>query len=232
MYEIIVVVGVSIVLYLAIGQLPQFQKKRMKRRKNTEKGPFWLSFRRKLRSLLRQTGEKIKQIPTRIQPKEKQEDSTEKKRVVVNVEKSYKKAKNIYQHGDLDTAEKITLRLISIKPSDAKLYYLLHQIYLKKDNIKESVLALREAIKRKEDGFWYMELAELYNKLKKPKQEERALRQALSMNNMIAMRWSKLAQVQLKLDKKGKAIDSIKRALEIEPNNKNYQDIKKKIVKS
>jgi len=233
MYELIVILVVSVVLYLAIRRLPQFQDKKIRRKKKIDKGPFWLSFKRKFRSLLRRLEEKIKRLPKNLGTQDKGRDKKFlKKRMVVNVDKSYQKAKSIYDYGDYDLAEKMTIKLISIKPLDAKLYYLLYQIYQKKENIKEAILALREATKRKKDGFWYMELSDLYHQIKKHSLEEAALKKAISMNNMIALRHSRLAQVQLKLGKKRKAVESIKRALNIEPNNKNYAEIKEKIVKS
>jgi tetratricopeptide (TPR) repeat protein len=220
----------AVALYFLIRRLPYFKDNKMTRKtKKSFQGFSLITLRRKWRAFSRNLIDRIKNISFKKRKKEK--EPVEKKKAKVDVDKSYKKAKQIYEQGDKNLAEKMLIRLISIKPSDARLYYLLHKIYLDKDNLKEAALSLNEATKRKQDGFWYMELANIYHQLDKSRLEEKALKSAIEMNNMIAVRWSKLAQVQLKQGKTKQSLESIERALNIEPNNRNYQEIKKQIIK-
>ena len=75
-----------------------------------------------------------------------------------------------------------------------------------------------------------MELTEIYFQLKKYKLAERAAEEAVELNNKFAIRWAKLAQVQEKRGEREQAMSSINRALEIEPHNQNYQQIRDQIA--
>jgi predicted Zn-dependent protease len=230
MYEVIIILIVSLILYLLIRRLPYFKDSKVKKIKTKRFEFNWFSIRRKSRAFFRNSLDSIKSFFAKKTAKSSLDDGQDsKKERKVDVDKSFQKAEKIFEEGDVDTAEKIVIRLIQIKPSDPKLYYLLHKIYLEQGNVKEAALSLKEAIKRKEDGFWLVELAEIYQRLKKYQLSEKALKESIKANNTIALRWSKLAQVQSKLGKDQEALDSINRALEIEPNNQNYKDIKRQV---
>lgn len=231
MYEAIIILVISLALYIFIRRLPQLKDNSMKKIKSKKRFEFnWFSIKRKSRAFVRNLIEKIKNIFTKKTTETKFDDSSREKKKKIDVDRSLDKAQKIFEQGDSNTAEKIIIRLIQVKPNEAKLYYFLHKIYLEQNNLKEAALSLREAIKRKEDGFWLMELADIYQKLDKFKLCEKTLQEAIKMNNMIALRWSKLAQIQMKLGKTKEATESINRALEIEPNNQNYKTIRKKIT--
>lgn len=232
MYELLIILSISIILFLFIRRLP---KKGGGKSSNfsVNKRNFnfnWFSLKRKIKAFFRTWWSKIIVfIKSKISGSKTEE---RKKKYRIDISKSFSRAEEYFEDGDLEKAEKICLKLISIKPSDARFYFLLSQIYQKQDNNKEAALCLREAVKRKPDGFWYLELGELLTRLGKYRQAEESFRKAIEMNNTIAFRWSKLAQVLLEQDKKSQAMEAIERAIEIEPNNKGYQEIKDQVISS
>jgi tetratricopeptide (TPR) repeat protein len=225
MIEAIIILTVAVILFIFLRKLPQIKERKLQR--NSSQGSFnWISFKRKIRATVRSSFQKIKDLFSG------QKRSFKKKKVRkfrVNIPKSYRKARQLFQQGDLSRSEKTCLRLIALRPRESKLFYLLYQIYQAQANPKEATLALREAIKRREDGFWLMELAELYQQLEKYSRAEKVVKRAVKMNNTIAMRFAILAKIQLKLKKKAEALISIERALQMEPNNGGYKELKIKI---
>jgi len=229
MWEAIIIIAIAIILYLIIRNISKVKDREV--RVVSKRKPFnWVSVKRKVRGFFRGFGDRIKKIA-----KPRKSSKLKKKRVVrrikVNIPKSYIKAKQLFADGDYTRAEKSCLRLITLRPNDAKLYYLLYQIYNKQDHFKDSVVALKAAIKRNQDSFWMMELGELYLKKEKIKQAEKIIKKAIKSNNTVPPRYAKLAEVQLELNKIDQAGISINRALEKEPHNSNYLDLKEKIEK-
>ncbi len=226
MLEVIIVFSVAAIIFIILKKAPTDKVKNNLIKKESE-GFNLISWRRKTRAFFRSLLENIKNLFSRKRFSKDQE--RQKKKVKVNITKSFNKAEKLYNQGSLEMAEKVILKLINLKPKKADFYYLLYKIYLKQDNNKDAILALKAAIERKEDGFWLMELAEIYFDQGEFEKAEQAVKEAISLNNTIAYRFKFLAQVQLKLEKKEEGLKNINRALESEPHNKGYQELKAKI---
>lgn len=226
MLEIVIIFSVAVIIFVILRKAPSSEVKNNLIKKESD-GFNLISWRRKTRAFCRSLVDNIKRFFSRKTFKKNQR--TQKKKVKVNITKSFQKAEKLYDQGNLEMAEKVILKLINFKPQRADFYYLLYKIYLKQGDVKDAILALRAAINRKDDGFWLMELAQIYFDQGEFKKAEQATVQAISLNNTIAYRFKFLAQIQLKLKKKEKGLENINKALESEPNNKGYQELKREI---
>lgn len=229
MLEIVIIISIAVILFILLRKFPQIGEREI-RRSQVETSFNWFSFKRKFRAFIRSSWQRLKELFSG----QKQALKLRKKKVrrfKVNIPKSYAKAKRLFEKGDLARSEMACLRLITLRPEEARLYYLLYQIYQEKNNTKEAALALKEAIKRQEDGFWLMELGELYQQLKKFSKAEKAVKKAIKMNNTIALRFATLAGIQLKRGKRREALENVITALEMEPHNIGYQELKAEIEK-
>lgn len=225
MIEIVIIIAIALILWLFLRKVPQIKNREV--RASQKKPVFnWISIKRKTRAFFRGGYRNIIKLFLR---KKKPRKKKRIRRVRVNIPKSYQKAKRLFQEGDLGRAERSCLRLITLRPAEARLYYLLFQIYQARENPKDAIMALKEALKREEDSFWMMELVQLYQDQEQFPKAEKAIKKAIKLNNTIAKRFAILAEIQLKLDKRREAEENIERALEMEPHNSGYQELKREI---
>jgi len=227
MVEVIIIISIALILWLFLRKMPQIKDSELRIGQQKE-SLNWVSVRRKIRAFFRGGYRNFSGLILR--KKKRPAKKKRVRRIKINVPKSYLKAQTLFQKGELEKAEKVCLRLITLRPAEARLYHLLSQIYQGKKSFKDAVMALKEAVKLKEDSFWMVELARLYQKKKDYPKAEETLKKAIKLNNTIAKRFAILARIQLKLDKKREAQENIERALKIEPHNSGYHELKKKIL--
>jgi tetratricopeptide (TPR) repeat protein len=154
------------------------------------------------------------------------------KRIVNFVKKirlpRFKKSKLI-RFGDLEGAEKLYLRLAVISPNDATIYASLGRIYLERLNYKDAVASFKAAINRdRKNGFYYYDLATALFKDGRYEEAILCFEKSILINNRIPIRHLGLGLTLMKIGENGRAAESFRKAIVIEPNNEKYKRLLKK----
>jgi len=163
-------------------------------------------------------------LSAKIQDKQKKREEALKKKL--ELEKALERVRSLKRKGEIEKAEKVLLKLLSLFPQRAEVFYELGLLYLEQKKYKNAISALKTAIRRdSENGFFYHALGLAYLKSKDYRRAAENFDKALHFNNKIAYRWADLALALIGLERFKEAREAIKQALEVEPHNVRYRAI-------
>lgn len=216
MVEVIIIVCLAIIFYVVLRRMPEVEKIEVKTGKKEQKGIV-----ESMQNSLQRIIESLRKTD-----KVKKAKKTTKK---IKLKDLFTAAEKKQLKGDLEGAERIYLRLATLKPKDAKIFESLGQIYYQKKEYNDAVLAYKAALNREKDnGFNYYNLAMSLYKLKKNNEACTCFEKSIQLNNRIGIRHVGFGMCLLRLGEARRAIKSFKTAIEIEPNNEKYQYLLKK----
>jgi len=129
-------------------------------------------------------------------------------------------------------AEKILLRVATLSPKESRSYAMLGNLYLKQQNYKDAIPALKETIKyNQKDAAVYLDLATAYYNLKNFGDAIKYFKKSIYIEPSIAHKYISLASAYELNHQKQKAIHVAKKAVDLEPENIAYQKILKELEK-
>ena len=218
MFELIIIISLAIIFFIFLGRMPEVEKvggRRVSELKNF--------FVRLINSAKKIKFKKIKFAGASRFLGPTPQKTDEPKDILVEAEKKLK-------FGDLEGAEKLYLRLAIISPQDAKIYAALGKIYLDRLNYKDAISSFKAAVNRdSKNGFYYFDLAAALFKAERYNEAVICFEKSILINNRIPNRHFSLGLTFLKIKDYERAIASLRRAYEIEPNNKKYKRFLKKV---
>ncbi|MCD6422475.1 tetratricopeptide repeat protein [bacterium] len=172
----------------------------------------------------------VSPVAEKIKKKHKLREERLKKRL--QLEKALEKVRSLKRKGEIEKAEKILLKLVSLFNGRAEVFYELGLLYLENKRYRNAISALKAAINRDpENGFYFHALGLAHLRRREYRKAAENFDKALHFNNKIAYRWADLALALIGLERFKEAREAIKQALEIEPHNVRYRAILESVEK-
>jgi tetratricopeptide (TPR) repeat protein len=173
-----------------------------------------------------ETNNLVVKTPINEKVQQVQEERETKLKKKLELEKVLERVRTLKRQGQLDKAEKVLLKLLTLFNQKPAIFYELGLLYLEEKKYDNAISALSAATKRESgNGFYFHALGLAYLRSKNFNKAIENLDQALHYNNKIAYRWADLALALIGLEKFKEAKDAITQALEIEPHNVRYRSI-------
>jgi len=131
--------------------------------------------------------------------------------------------------GSYDVAEKHLIKAATLEPKNPKVYSKIGILYLEQgENWEEAEQSFRQALKHDHDnGFVHNNLGLVLYNQDKYSVACKEFEKAVSVDSSIASRHVNLGLAYMALRQFAKAESSYKRALKLDPNNEEYQDLVK-----
>jgi len=162
-----------------------------------------------------------KEIKKEVIP-EKEEKKLSKKEEIENV---LSRAKHLFEEESLEASEKKYIEAIRMDAKNTDAYRGLAEVYEAQGQLDEAKETLKFVLQLDpKDDKTMVHLAEIYTGQNKYEKAIEWYEQAILLNDIFAQRFAKLADLFLKIEQPGPALDSIERAVELEPQNPKYLD--------
>ncbi|MDO9399389.1 MAG: tetratricopeptide repeat protein [bacterium] len=142
------------------------------------------------------------------------------------IDQLFDEAVMLKKQDDLAMAEKKYIKIIGLDSKNIRAFEELGRLYFEQKSFEEAKQAFEHVLKLKQDDKNVSDnLAQIANKKDGLSQSERDYIESLKGNKQNAQTFYNLALVYQALNSLPEAINSLKEALEIEPNNPRYLDI-------
>lgn len=138
----------------------------------------------------------------------------------------FMEAERLFKDKNYKEAEKYYLKAVSFESDNDLIYGRLGVIYTKNNNLKDAKEALKMAVKlNPENGYYQNNLGSVLYNLERYQEALLYFENAVNIDGKIAKRWINLGLCLEKMGEKEKAKEAYKKAIELEPNNKEYQKL-------